>query len=61
MATKPKIKRQSLEEYLAEKARIRDECWARGEDTPDKIAWFKEGIARRRREFGWVLEEEEIA
>ncbi len=54
----PAAKRQSLEEYLADKARVRAEYAARGEDSPDKTAWFRRGIARRRAEFGWIVEEE---
>ncbi len=49
-------KKKSLEEHLAEQAARKQECAVRGEDTPEKIEWFKRGIAKRRAEFGWVLE-----
>lgn len=53
---KPAITRnaqQSLEDYLAEKAARMAEYAARDEDTPEKVEWFKRGIARRRMELGW--------
>lgn len=53
---KPAITRnapQSLEGYLAERAARRAECAAMDEDTSEKVEWFKQGIARRRMEFGW--------
>ncbi len=49
---------QSLEEHLAERAKRKAEYDARDEDTPEKIEWFKRGIAKRRAEFGWIFEDE---
>lgn len=52
-----KTSRKSLDQHLAEKAARKAECAARDEDTPEKVEWFKKGIARRRAEFGWTFDD----
>ncbi len=53
-AAKPQAKRRTPEKRRADKARLHDED---EEDTPEKIAWFKQGILKHRAEFGWIVGE----